>query len=61
VPHVEVFGLKSGVVRYVSNPQLDTLVRPALRARLRSAADSIIAGTLVPAPRPASMEAMRPL
>jgi basic membrane protein A and related proteins len=58
-PHVEAFGLKSGVVRYVSNPKLDTLVPPRLRARLQAAADSIGAGTLLAAPRPPSMEAMR--
>ena len=59
VPHVEAFGLKSGVVRYVSNPQLDTLVPQTLKLRIRAAADSIAAGTLIPAPRPPSMEAMR--
>jgi basic membrane protein A and related proteins len=56
-PKVEVFGLKGGVVRYVPNPRLDSLVPPALKARLRAAADSMIAGTLIAAPRPPTMEA----
>jgi basic membrane protein A and related proteins len=58
-PHVEAFGLKSGVVQYVPNPGLQRLVPAGLRARVRAAADSIAAGTLLAAPRPASMEAMR--
>jgi len=41
VPKVESFGLASGVVRYVSNPALDSLVSAALAARVRAAADSI--------------------
>ncbi len=55
-PKVEVFGLASGVVRYEPNPALATLVPPALEERVRAAADSIAAGTLVPAARPASMQ-----
>jgi basic membrane protein A and related proteins len=58
-PHVEAFGLASGVVRYVPNPELDSLVPASLRARLQAAEDSIVAGTLIAAPRPSSMEAMR--
>lgn len=56
-PRVEAFGLSSGVIRYVSNPQLDTLVPATLEKRRAAAADSIAAGTLVPAPRPPSMQA----
>jgi len=56
-PKVESFGLGSGVVRYDVNPALDTLVPAALKARVKAAADSIAAGTLVPAARPASMQA----
>jgi basic membrane lipoprotein Med (substrate-binding protein (PBP1-ABC) superfamily) len=56
-PKVESFGLESGVVRYVPNPRLDSLVPPPLKARLRAATDSIVAGTLITAPRPATMEA----
>lgn len=41
VPKVESFGLASGVVRYVPNPRLDSLVPPALAARVRAAEDSI--------------------
>ena len=41
VPKVESFGLASGVVRYVSNPALDSLVPSALTARVQAAADSI--------------------
>jgi basic membrane protein A and related proteins len=57
VPHVEAFGLRSGVVRYVSNPDLDSLIPASLRTRLQAAADSIAKGTLIAAPRPPSMEA----
>ena len=41
VPKVESFGLASGVVRYVSNPALDSMVPAALAARVEAAADSI--------------------
>lgn len=59
-PRVEVFGLKGGIVSYVPNPSLDSLVPPDLKARMRAATDSMIAGTLIAAPRPATMEAARP-
>jgi basic membrane protein A len=59
-PRVETFGLAGGVLRYVPNPRLDNLVPSALKARVRAAADSIASGTLLAAPRPASMQAMRP-
>jgi basic membrane protein A and related proteins len=59
-PKVEAFGLASGVVRYDANPALDSLVPAALKARVKAAADSIAAGTLVPAARPASMQAFVP-
>ncbi len=52
-PRVESFGLKSGVVRYEPNPGLAELVPAALAARVRAAADSIAAGTLLPVPAPA--------
>ncbi len=42
VPKVESFGLKSGVVQYDPNPQLDSTVPAALRERLSAARDSII-------------------
>ena len=51
-----VFGLESGVVRYLPNPHLDSLVPPGLKARIRAASDSIVAGTLIAAPRPPTME-----
>jgi basic membrane lipoprotein Med (substrate-binding protein (PBP1-ABC) superfamily) len=57
-PRVESFGLASGVVRYESNPALDSLVPAALKTRVKAAADSIAAGTLTPAPRPPSMQAL---
>jgi basic membrane lipoprotein Med (substrate-binding protein (PBP1-ABC) superfamily) len=57
-PKVEAFGLASGVVRYVPNPGLESMVDPTLRSRVQAAADSIAAGTLLAAPRPASMQAM---
>jgi basic membrane protein A len=56
-PKVEAFGLSSGVIRYVPNPALETMVDQTLRSRLQAAADSIAAGTLIAAPRPASMQA----
>jgi basic membrane protein A and related proteins len=56
-PKVEAFGLVSRVVRYDPNPALDGVVPAALAARVKAAADSIAAGTLVPAPRPSSMQA----
>jgi basic membrane protein A len=59
VPRVETFGLKSGVIKYVANPRLDDVVSSSLKARVAAAADSISAGTLVPAPRPPMMEASR--
>jgi len=55
--HVEAFGLKSRVVKYVPDPRLDSIVPAPLRARVTAAADSISAGTLLAAPRPSSMEA----
>jgi basic membrane lipoprotein Med (substrate-binding protein (PBP1-ABC) superfamily) len=60
VPHVEAFGLKSGVVKYVANARLDSLLSSGLKARMAAAADSISQGTLLAAPRPRSMEAMTP-
>jgi basic membrane protein A and related proteins len=56
-PRVEAFGLASGVIKYVPDPQLDSLIPPGLKARMAAAADSISRGTLVAAPRPSSMEA----
>ena len=58
--HLEAFGLESGVVKYVSNERLDTLLSPKLKARVAAAADSIINGSLITAPRPRSMEANGP-
>jgi basic membrane lipoprotein Med (substrate-binding protein (PBP1-ABC) superfamily) len=54
-PRVEAFGLASGVVRYQPNPALDSLVPAALKARVKVAADSIAAGTLLPAGRAVSL------
>jgi basic membrane lipoprotein Med (substrate-binding protein (PBP1-ABC) superfamily) len=56
-PHVEAFGLRSGVVRYVPDPQLEHLIPDSLSKRIASAADSLKAGTLIAAPRPGEMEA----
>ena len=58
-PKVEAFGLSSGVVRYEPNPGLRSMLPAQLAARMKAAADSIAAGTLVAAPRPASMQASR--
>jgi basic membrane protein A and related proteins len=57
-PRVEAFGLKSGVVRYVPNPDLESMVHETLQSRVQAAADSITSGTLIAAPRPASMQAL---
>jgi basic membrane lipoprotein Med (substrate-binding protein (PBP1-ABC) superfamily) len=54
-PRVEAFGLASGVIRYQPNPALDSLVPAALKVRVKAAADSIAAGSLLPAGRPVSM------
>ena len=59
-PRVEAFGLASGVVRYQPNPALDSLVPPALKVRVKAAADSIAAGTLLPAGRVVSMNRPSP-
>jgi basic membrane protein A len=48
-PKVESFGLQSGVIRYVPNPKLDSLVPKPLQARVAAAAA-----------RPASMQAAAP-
>ena len=55
-PRVEAFGLASGVVRYQPNPALDSLVPAALMARVKAAADSIAAGTLLPVGRAVSLQ-----
>jgi basic membrane protein A len=47
-PRVETFGLAGGVLRYDPNPALADRVPAQLQARLKAAADSIIAGTLKP-------------
>jgi basic membrane lipoprotein Med (substrate-binding protein (PBP1-ABC) superfamily) len=57
VPHVQAFGLSSGVVRYVADPRLEGLIPASLRVRMAAAADSLAKGTLVAAPRPPMMEA----
>jgi basic membrane protein A len=57
-PKVEAFGLASGVVRYVPNPALESKVDRTLRSQVQAAADSIAAGSLLAAPRPASMQAL---
>ena len=52
IPRVESFGLASGVVRYEPNPALEKLMPAGLMARVRAAADSIAAGTLLPTGSP---------
>jgi hypothetical protein len=47
VPREESFGLESGVLFYSPNPALDSLLPTGFAARLKAAADSIMAGTLV--------------
>lgn len=50
-PHVESFGLQSGVIRFATNPALDSIWPAGLRARVQAARDSIAAGTLKVAER----------
>jgi basic membrane protein A and related proteins len=51
-----IFGLGDGVVRYVVNPGLDSMIPEPVRVRMKAASDSMIAGTLIAAPRPPEME-----
>jgi basic membrane lipoprotein Med (substrate-binding protein (PBP1-ABC) superfamily) len=51
-PKVESFGLAGGVIRYVANPALDSLVPAALKASVAAAAESVSVGTLAPLPAP---------
>ena len=46
-PRVESFGLSSGVIRWATNPAISTALPAGLAERVRAAADSIAAGTLV--------------
>lgn len=48
VPEEEMFDLTSGVLYWKPNPALDSLLPPGFGDRLRAAADSIMAGTLIP-------------
>lgn len=50
-PRVESFGLESGVIQWVPNPALDSMISPALRERIRATADSIASGLLMPVDR----------
>jgi basic membrane lipoprotein Med (substrate-binding protein (PBP1-ABC) superfamily) len=50
-PRIESFGLESGVIQWVPNPKLDSLIPPALKHRVQATADSIVAGTLAPVDR----------
>lgn len=50
-PRVESFGLESGVIQWVPNPGLDSMISPALRERIRATADSIASGLLMPVDR----------
>jgi basic membrane lipoprotein Med (substrate-binding protein (PBP1-ABC) superfamily) len=58
-PRVIAFGLNSNVVRYEPNRAFASRLADGLMARVDAARDSIIAGTLKPAARPAQMQAMR--
>ena len=44
-PHVESFGLKSGVIRFVTDVALEGSWPAGLKARIQAASDSIVAGT----------------
>ncbi|HEX5631778.1 MAG TPA: BMP family protein, partial [Gemmatimonadales bacterium] len=56
---VHAYGLSTGVVRYEPNPAYPRALPDGFAARLAAAADSIRAGTLEPAKRPAEMQASR--
>ncbi len=47
-PKVESFGLEGGVIRYQPNPAFGGSIPAAIKARLITAQDSIVAGTLRP-------------
>lgn len=47
IPRVESFGLESGVIRWVTDPAIANTLPDGLLGRVQSAADSIIAGTLI--------------
>ena len=47
-PRVEAFGLAGGVTRWEVNPALMERIPAELQAKVRAAADSIVAGTLRP-------------
>lgn len=47
VPRVESFGLESGVIAFVTNPELNGRWPADLAARVHAARDSIMAGTLI--------------
>ncbi len=49
-PRVIVFGLEGGVVRYAANPAFAGSLPSDLEPQLQRARDSIVAGTLKPAP-----------
>ncbi len=51
-PKVESFGLRSGVIRYEPNPNLEKLLPPSLQARLNATRDSIITATSEVPPSP---------
>ena len=59
-PRLIVFGLEGGVVRYEPNPAFLGTIPASLGKKMDAARDSIIAGTLRPAARPASMQAAAP-
>lgn len=48
VPKIESFGLKSGVIRYESDSTIESALPAALRQRVASARDSIIAADTAP-------------
>lgn len=48
VPKEAMFDMASGVLSWKPNPALDSLLPPGFAERLKAAADSIMAGTLIP-------------
>jgi len=52
VPKVESFGLASGVIRFVANPEASVALPASLEDRVAAARDSIAAGSLSPIASP---------
>jgi basic membrane lipoprotein Med (substrate-binding protein (PBP1-ABC) superfamily) len=50
IPHVESFGLKSGVIQYLADSTIEAALPTAVRQKIQAARDSIVAADSLPAP-----------